>query len=370
MSERANHSTETFFDVNGYVLIGRRALEAHLDAGGHPADVLPLAEVVTNTPERFTPAESPIEWTHDNMVDQVNWLGHELLGPSTRITQNLLSNLRRLGLGASSKRIRSQGSYSTLYTEANLANTRRRYIYEDWDIDDFTNFVCRIAATTPKTRSIKDRLNELARVGDTPSYKVITRRTRGGIKELLARGGYYDFQRATDEDYLDWGVDFKFANNGRPLEPYVFRLLSPKRLAPSYRAALGHFKTTEHFDVLVDDRYFAALERMEHEHREIFQRIIHEIHEGALPTELFLECQTEADLCQSASKFWLINELCPSIEPSDRLKVAKRSIKSVAKFIVERGDGTITMGDVEETGLMLGIFDYLWPTPPKNALKI
>lgn len=373
-TETASHSPDFFFDISeGRLIVGDQAFADAVGSGTHPSDIHPFRDVIIKAMPHTLEKEVPLEvstWSMDDYVSLTSWLGRQVVGEETRLIDDHFHELHKLGLGPSPKMIGARGGYSALYEKAGLVNVYKRGIYNEWTIDEFTEHVCRIARATPKTASIKGALTDLSRSGEGPSYKVISARVPGGLKKLLARGGFYDFQKADLDDFIEWGVDFKFANGGIAIEASALDALSPKRRAPSRGGIPTHFGTMANFNNIVDARYFEELDRIESRNRDQFQKIMEALNVGDLPTSLFVDCSSESEMRHVAGKYWLIRKLCGGMEARAIAALAQKSSKSVVTEIMKRNKDVMKIADIEEAALVLDVFDDVWPVAPKNGLKL
>ncbi len=364
-----------YYDVSeGRLLTGQASYNQAIESGANPVDLIELRDILIEPEKYELPKAVPLEasyWDESSAVALTSWMGKRVIKDTVRLVDDHFRTLYKLGLGPSNKKISSLGGFSKLYEKAELTNAYKRGIYDEWDIDDFADYVGRVASNTPKTESLKNKLIDMSRAGEGPSYKVIIRRVPGGLGSLLARRGYYDFQRRDEEGYIEWGVDYKFSNNGRAIDTGALGLLSPKRRSPSSSAVIRRFGCVANLDQLVEDRYYEEQDRIETYERKMFRQIMEGLGSGLYPTNLFMECETEAEMRHMAARYSLMSKLCDSIRPEPMVQLARKSTKSVIKEIIKRSDNTLSIADIEVTACTLDIFDDVWPVErAKNQLKI
>lgn len=361
------------------LLTGSDTYAQAIDSGSHPADIIPLRELVMNAAQygSLIPRGAEIKptnldvWDEDTLVSLTQWLGREVLGEESNLISDYLAVLNRLGLAPSEKAVATiMGGYSALYEAADLPNARRRGRYDMWDVERFTRYVCQIVRRLPKTESYIKALNAKAKNGEGPSYRIVKRRIPGGVPRLLARDGLYDFQEVDDEYFLDWGVDFMVANNGRLVDSDALDLLSPKRMSPSRTTVSRRFTSIEKFNEQASERYFDVVEKTKQQNGDRFEKIMQEIHDGALPTSILAGCRSEADMRHVVGKYRLLQSYCPTLDQK-KLEDAARLSRDQVMRVIRQHHRNLPSVEIEFKAEALGVFEDVWPTLLKyNRLKV
>lgn len=365
-----------YYDVlEARLLVGADSYDRAIESGAHPADLIPLQHILNEPGAYPLPQHEQIKdankWPRENVLGLITWVGSCVLDEDQPVRQEQFATLRKLGLGPSEKVYRKLGGFLKLYQKADLENCApERNAYDSWDVDSFTEYVCAFAQRTPASQSLVEAIQQAHAHGKGPSYKIIKQRVDGGLASLLTRGGFYDFRGADDEYYLEWGVDFKFSNNGRDVDSEACSILSPKRRGPARTRITPRFGSMERFNILIQDRYAEEVERVAARNETKFMEIMEAIHTGELPSALFLGCASPDEMRALAGKFQLLTKLCPSMKPETKLSRAGGSAKRLISTIIQ-SNGTSTAADVESAAIALDVYEDVWPIQRiKNTLKI
>jgi hypothetical protein len=249
----------------------------------------------------------------------------------------------------------------------------KRGEFDDWDIDDYTVYVSAHVDHSHKNGpTLVKALNEAHRRGEGPNYQMIRANVPGGIPRLLNRGGIYYFKGVPDKYYLEWGVDFKFSNNGRQITTPDLNTLSPKQLSPSTTPVFDRFKTMENFNNKVDDRYYTELERITARNAHKFRTIMQSLHFGSLPTSLFVDCTNETELRQVAGKHELMVQLCrPSMPLDDLEEFARRGTNKEVIHAIMYYRQDLRAIDITRFATDIDVFEDIWPNSRnKPVLKV
>lgn|GEM_PF-5671942 len=217
--------TEYYFDVlNGQELLGGVALEVHIEAGGHPADVHPLADV--SDPDFELPdleyERLQDKWDRSDYINFTKWLADIALKSRvpTRnqktINEKYFYRARVLGLAASFNRSpgtvfeRMFGTFRNLYTEAEIPGTHRIHDFNDITFEQAVVMVGELGEAlghAPKFREIE---REYRRTGKIPSphmfLKHFSEDGKSGYIRVVEAAGYKLVWDANDA--LEWGSDF------------------------------------------------------------------------------------------------------------------------------------------------------------------
>ncbi|HTE58463.1 MAG TPA: hypothetical protein VK694_06990 [Verrucomicrobiae bacterium] len=356
------------------MLTGATAYEDALAAGSNPHDFIDLRDAL-HDPKRYAALVTNEVPRQIELPDQedltalAQWVGHEILGERVRVVIGHFKFLHKLSLGASEKGIEKLGGFSALYERAELPNAVRYGLYDSWDINDFADYVYKQETNPDRTKSLTQTLREANLRGEGPGLKTINERTKGGMRRLLTRRGLYIFFGADEDYYEDWGVDFMFANNGRPVDTGVLKLLSPKRLSPGAKTIHARYGTIEKFNLKVEDKYYAEVDRITIRNAHKFAATMQAVNDGDLPTSIMVGCTNEAELRHVVGKYQLLEELCPALEPDQIIEIVQGTTKQ-ALYAIMRRNRDKTAAHIEVAAVRIDVFDDVWPPTPKLALKV
>lgn len=367
-----------YYDLfEGRLITGGDAYEDALAAGSHPQDIVDLRSLlmdpvryVETLPDNAIRRKSP--WDTTETTEIFSWIGREVIGEDTRVIDDYFKVLHKLGLGPSSNRIRVLGGYSDFYQATELPNAVRRGTYDHWDIDDLTIYVCNHARNIRTDGpTLVEILSEANQKGEGPSYVMIRHRVPEGIPWLLNRGGIYYFKNVPDDYYVEWGVDFKFSNNGKRISTSDLQVLSPKQLSPSKSPIIKRFDTMDNFNILVEDRYYTELDRITARNARRFKSIMQDIYYGILPPSLFVNCSNESELRQAAGKYELLRKLTPTMKLDELEELARHSVSREVVWTIMRYREDLRAIDIARYARDIDIYEDMWPNNRnKPVLKV
>ncbi len=369
-----------YFDLStGSLLVGETAYELHIESGANPADIKSIGEVVCDPSIELVRSQyEPLDtrgWSKEACISA----GQRVLSflPDTYEAYNPLSKsvIHRahiLGFMPGVSTITASSRFSTIpnFNRAiGLEPGLSRGIYDSWSVQQFVDYVGKMASKVPKHRNLSGQLESLSQKGEGPSPYVIRKRL-GSLSRAINLAGYADPRSWEEQDYLDWGVRFMLANDGELPVAGVIEVLSPQRKAPSRKNIHDRFGTLSKFKTRLAEEYSAEVERQEGERKQKIDYIEEAIKNGLVPAEL-LEQTEPSSLLKIVGRYMVVSKLLAHLEESEKQDIATlRRTNSFSKAI-QRENAEISLGLIETTAEEIGFFDDIWPLDNyKKVLKI
>lgn len=342
--------------------MGGDAYEQSLDAGNHPADILPLHVALNAGVENPRDVKHPnmTEWNHGARVGYVSWLAEVVLPPGTKINQDTIDIAARLGAGPSFKQLTRYDDLSELYQEAGIQNVYKRGVYDSWTRQDFAAYVGGLARKTPKNESLNGKINELAKDGKGPSKKVISRRT-GSISQAMEMDGLIDAKTMDRDGYIEWGVKFYLANPGIQLDTPALDFMSPQRLSPSRSGIVRNFGSLESFRLEVEPLYKIRVKEIAEQEEARFREITNLLVDGSLPPAAIVGTSNQQEMSFAAAQYQVLRKLFPEASAEKLCGMIRKTHESFIRTVRTESDQLISAADVEVTASVIGVFDYIWP---------
>lgn len=361
VSEQPAH----YFDVmSGQLFIGAAVVDAHIEAGGNPADVHQLSALLMNKPliEAGTYGLLDVEdWTREDYLIYGRWLIDIVKPAGGDISANVIMQASRLGVGPTVKRFEAEKRFGTLskfYVELGNNPHYTRGLFDDWSQSDYIDYASRVAESYGG-KPTSEVFRQFSFDFEGPSPQII-RAKFGSIKSLLERIGYPNIESWDEADYVDWGVNLLLANDGKKLNRISLDYLSKMKRGPSARTIVNHFGYLSHYKKLVLDAYDIELARRNKHMQERLESIGSEIDDGTLPESLFWKVADVADQIQRFAQFKLARFLLPDLPQKVLVSIGSSNNASFISDIREQ-DPRLTGGQIETTAVNLGLFDDIWP---------
>src|SRR5688500_14838082 len=146
MESEANTKPDIYYEITlGTCLVGQAALQAYLDAGGHPADTYPIEQVLIGdtVPVPSDPNKLEVDdWTSEDYVTFCSWVLSRI--DPNPMSGKVLDRAYAAGFGPEKQRItrktnggnpprfKSLGSFNR---EIGAKNVLQRRVYDDWMLD-------------------------------------------------------------------------------------------------------------------------------------------------------------------------------------------------------------------------------------------
>lgn len=247
-----------FATQTGELLIGSSAVEHYVQSGGHPADVRPLRDAITDP--QFEPVNGirTRGWTTDTVTEFLNFYARVLSdGTNSKPcmpTVNQLDQAHRYRLAPSRRMIHNiTGGLSVSIKGSRLEpqNGKQRYLHltrADY-LMIARKLYQRFGAVT------KPIIDQAHAQGLCPNYGAFEQRFRSAstIRELIGVG--LDTRNWMMEDFVDWGVRMMQANDGwLPSMGVISRFIATD-YRPSPKSIVRRFGSLTKFRRLVEEEY-------------------------------------------------------------------------------------------------------------------
>lgn len=340
MGEKASQpNTQFFYDVTtGQILIGERAMEAHLEAGGMMANVEELGSLIVRgkTLKNVTPAETDINWSsasQDEIVLNSKWV-YDLLartdrGKDKRLKQtnnHMISAIARLGLGLSLRQVYrpdSFGSVDKFYDALDLKNVHRVNTRSAWDKQTLLAHIGSLGSRL-KRRPLEKDLNMLwAQDPQNNPHAEVYAEVFGSYSLACELAGFFAPKMRERKDYLDWAVTFRWVNSGLTSTHKHLQEFSKRGYGPSESACIDNFGNLAEFNNLADEKYCQEVEDHETKKAELIDLIQAELDSNDDIFYLFADVRTEEDLLATYCKYLV----------TQALSIIKRSAQTESCFL-------------------------------------
>ncbi len=373
------HQPEYYFDLlSGQLLIGKVALEAHVEAGGHPADIHSLEKMLTGPDIKIEPnqyeALNTKNWSREEFINYGQWLADVVNRPNTeyQLDRNTLIRAYRLGLGPGYLSIMNQdrfGSLSNFYTAIGLKNAKRREQYTNWEIENYITYIRNVATELGRIPT-REMLFDLSRQGKGPSPFLMDAEI--GFTNLIRVAGVgKERSNWAEVDFVDWGVKFMIANKGRPPSALFIDRLSKKGHGPSFSAVRKRFETITEYKKLVMEAYAVAKENIDTEKEHKMKLIAEDAAIGILPSELLDDSLSDELNIKRAAQYKLLTCLKIRLSPYHMEIIASLRHPNQLIAALRRIDSNdFDKEDIIEVAKREGLYEDIWPDPSIEALKV
>lgn len=377
---------EYSYDIlTGQMLLGRIAINSHIESGGHPEDLRELGNFLVSNENFVTPnatsepltsnARIDSDWTKTNYINYAKWL-HRLTAdcvPETKkaLNQHVFKRARLAGVGPSFYPVVNKnrfGSLANLYREAKIYPTHIIGVFDDWDAYDIADYIKGLGESIGR-RPTRQDLREMWVSEPTkyPSDVYIHSRfpSNGGLGRAMELAGYIVPELWSDQDYIDWGVKFMMANDEKIPTSRDMLFLSAQRLGPSSRTIMNKFDKMRDYQFLVVKTLRDRAEIVENDKQEKLRDIEIGLNSGRFPAQLFSNVSREEEKIVRRAKYLVLDTLLQESNYEAKISISTEAGKSYREmgFVrsIRKINSTTTAGDVESTALYLGVFDDIWP---------
>ncbi len=371
MSELSPDPSVFYFDCSeDKMVIGDAAYEAAIAAGTHPLDIQPLRDVLEQPESAVVPEEHQAranvdDWTKQDYISYGRWLAKQVCAlpdGTPRITSPILRNAGILGVGPAIKRFEADcrfGSLSEYYAALDMNHLYQRNRFRSWTLADYVQYLEDVSKAEGGLRPTRQVLQAHALEGKGPTMGMITKATGVTLIDLQERIGFPAIHKWSEEDYLDWGVRFMMANNGRPPTARALDALSQRDRGPAAKTIFLKFDSMSNYKELVEARHAEAeahRQKMETDNKTLVAELIKS---GKVPAILHSPEDTERSLTQCA-KYLVADALLGHVPTNDLARIAQTPSRRFVQRI-QLHNTTITAGEVELTALEMGFYDVIWP---------
>lgn len=372
---------QPYFDLStGQLIVGQAALETHFNSGGNPLDTIPLRQLLQREDsnirsDSYTHLDVN-DWNNRDYLSYGHWLRSLLAVPDkkrTVLSEEVFTKSYFLGLGPGAHRVKSPqrfGSLTKFYYALGELPARESGRYDDWTKSNYADYVEKIFLELLRKRdadgntrpfSLADEINRRSKSGEGPSVWRMSE-DAGRIMHLLSLKGYADVRRWEERDYIDWGVRFMFANEGRVPNTTTMDFLAKTRRGPTSKSVyMRAGRSIPKYQQTVEEEYESELIRRDTERESKLEDIHEAFEDESLPVELFSGCRSEDQLISSIAKYRTFLKFFPELRDGHRLQEVIFFQPNNFVQAIRSINSAITGGDIEEAALMLGVFDDIWP---------
>jgi hypothetical protein len=366
-----------FFDLQaGKLLIGDAAVHAFIECGGNPYDIVPLHEVLKNPTYSARAGDYDLldtgQWSLQDYLSYGHWL-ESILNTEGRaktgLTERSLIQSYYHGLGPSISKITAAmrfGSLTTYYSQLEVVPKYTAREYDEWGTSDFATYVentfldlLNSGARHGSGSSIAKVIRARAKRGEGPSLQIINHRG-GRIMQLLGSRGYADSRGWNEEEYIEWGVKFMFANGGTVPSTPALEYLAKSRRAPRAKTITAKFGSMPKFQQRVAELYREDAQRHAQDTLEKTALLSDELACGILPPEFLDADLTDTEKLSIRAKNIVLADLLPDLETTARFRLASQDSDRFTQ-IIQRKRPELSAGHIEETALLRNVFDDIWP---------
>jgi|GEM_PF-4501369 len=310
------------------------------------------------------------DWNMDDYVQYGLWL-HDVTRHAnqrknvSQVTQVVLRQAHYMGIGAPEARITRKTRFGSLpkFREAlGVVPAHKKDLFKGWSDQQLADhaesvFLKLLDKSDGSTGNVdlNAEIDRQAKRGPWPSCDIFRRDGRWPMKYMVLNG-YVDVLSMGPKDYVDWGVNFRLANDGKPPTAQALQLLSKTRRAPS----LGSFERNFHWGDYISEVDTAYEERKKQDRSDKMVAICQEATAGKLPAELVKDIEPEEAIIRRA-KWHLVNELFPQLELAHKRVIAQSvAVDELEAVLVYTGD--VDEFDIKDAATKVGVIEDLWPT--------
>ncbi|MEX0881756.1 MAG: hypothetical protein WDZ34_02690 [Candidatus Saccharimonadales bacterium] len=364
---------EYYYDIgSGVLLLGKVALGAHIEAGGNPADIENLGDLlrngVSNLPTKSRGLDAA-SWERDDFISYGRWLVSVTAPPPNRkskaINEKTLTRARDLGIGPNPYRlIKTAGFKNTnnYYRTLNIDTAHFRRgpdFFNDWDDQDYLDYIRRIGSRLGRRPTRDDLRNESLRNSLSPSeYQISTR--FGNYGNALEAAGYVVIANWGEKDYIDWGVKFMKANQGYQPSQKAIDFFSQRGLGPSSSSVRMHFKQLTNFQGLVKTAYEQRATAWQERNLQLGKEIQEWLDEFRLPVEVLSGSKTPFEIIRRFAHYKLLDVLLPEGLYTARVEFSaeRLPLTELVEALQTHKPG-LTIEKLKETAESLGVDEYI-----------
>jgi hypothetical protein len=311
-------------------------------------------------------------WGRDDYISYGRWLHNATRLPRqpkgmSQLTQVVLRQAYYLGIGAPDARIGRKNRFGNLanFREAvGVIPAHKRNLFDSWDdqkLADHTETVflelLEESGGTTGYVDLNAEIDRRAKKGPWPSTEVF-RRDGGWPMKYMALNGYADVLSMGSKEYVDWGVNFRLANDGKLPTQEAIEFLSKTRRAPSWSKFLDMFRWADYLaevDVAYD-------ERKQQNGEQGMEVVRQELESGELPDYLVQGVPPEEAIVRRA-KWRVVNELFPQLPVAHKRVIAEHVAPSeLEKVLLYTGKPCMEGEDVQFAAAHVGVAEDLWPS--------
>ncbi len=363
-----SHQTQSYFDLaTGQLLIGEEAYAAHIEAGNHPGDIEKFGRILVSGTRMINAYDLP-NIDHSNWPDSDTpvWIKHlhetiQREDPKRVVTKEVILRAGFMGLIPRIRYFRDlPGELSAVYNDAEVFDARQRDNFKHWTTREFVDYVQRLVVRFHGKPSYEQLKLACSEPGN-PNLRQIRYRIEGGVSTLYEMAGFPNIRTWGYDQYIEWGVKFMFANEGRLPTLPALRHLHAQSLGPDVSTIYKNVAPFSKYKQLVQEDYDLEVEWRNAEREHKLMLIDNALSDGILSLSLYEIAQSEDELISIWAKYLVIERLLPNLEA--QYKCQNSIIQRSDWFIraIQRVNPEISAGRIEQTASLLGVFDDIWP---------
>lgn len=275
-SERAGRlPPEYYYDVvTQQLLVGKCAVDAYIEAGGHPANIVDAAGI-----GRIIRGDDPIssrgyygkdfsKWTTDDVLKAWRIIKSFLPQPENPaekfLNERVINRANLIGLIPSKRQIADPsrfGSSSNFYIAADEPSTLRKF--HGLTQEDLVEYISELTNQLGHIPT-ESELYEISKLDPSkPSYEVLRRRAEGGKSGLARELGYVNLLGENRTGYVRWGIEAYIANEGVLPSQDETNIMSTVDRAPGVTNTRRRFKAKADFLQAVFNEYEALSSKLQ-----------------------------------------------------------------------------------------------------------
>lgn len=311
--------------INGTYILGGIALGEYLEAGGHPADVVPLAKALVDEsiqlPEKRHRAGRN-SFDREAAITDGRFLVNLVhsYDPEASVSARLMERAYSLGvIKHSPSQVRKPstfGSYLAFQEAVGEENQTVRRRFDNFSFDDLVEHVQRVGQEEGCKPTV-EIFDKRAEERDEPSSTVIRRLIAPkSFFELYEAAGYSETTHHWSNERIELvGVSYIWANEGRVPSARALNSLKRRGLSPTQHSAYGRYGTLSNYQDSVIARF-----------GEQFNSLLSELEsglkEGVLPMDIIKGVKSEWEMVTRYIKYKLISETAGKTIDPDSLIAA------------------------------------------------
>ena len=372
--EELQATPEYFYDRStDQLLLGKVALDEHIKAGGHPADLQDVTSLVEyllagkkNLTQEAPPSAPYGSFNREKAIQDGTFILNliSVIGPNRTMTARLLENAWLLGhTGNSVHQIRGANAFRSVirYQEAVGENKfHKKSHFDDLSLDDLVEFMRRVSEEEGQKPSLTILTRRAKEGRDEPSARVIRRLIKRHdpsltFYDLFEMAGYQESTHSwSNERYELWGVDYVWANQGRAPSVRALDYYSSKRRGPSSHGVTSRYETIGPYH----DRLTARLQ-------ETFQNLFDEIETGlitgALPAEIISGTKSEWTAAKRYIRYSLVDEVVGRhLTMFEKLTIS-RLLKDGTDRRLEKEWPVVDLDAIKANARAKNFYSAVWP---------
>jgi hypothetical protein len=302
---------DEFYDVmSEEVLVGKAALELHLESGGHPLDIVTLEEALRDESiEIHHRAKKDRNVTKKDIQAGFSFLVSYLSQPESKarktLNRSVLVRAGQIGVTATFSQIVNQfGGLSDLYRSSGHHNLSAKFtdVSTDAIIEQVRSKYVR-DGKMPTRDSIQQ---ESASDTGKASYRVIASRIPGGLKRLRLEEGFELPRDTSMAGIRRWGVNFRILNGELPSQN-TMDFMSAVDMSVSASAVAKILGSMTEFHDLIEAEY-GEWESIIEQRLSVIDR---QMLSGVVPPSLRSGVIDDFHLVNRVSRYQILNRLFP-----------------------------------------------------------